>query len=1286
MAEFNWDTGKYEEQKEPILKTYSFEDESLQDNQIEGGSTGLSYNVDVDTTALKKPLSAQAALDEIQTDKFLETLRSYYDHRDGEEFFNNDFKSMSHADLLEYFYNDRTWRNNNTTSMSFDLYNVFADEPERLRQFAYLQETYQSLPNFWNDPNRTFGAWLYDFGGAMIADPINLLSFGIGKQVAKETYQVALKEALKGKVSKEISERAIIEAQKEATKKGLKKAVLKGAAVEGGIGAGTGALHSTLLQTTAIQADIKDEFSLKDLGISTAAGFGFGTVFGGAFSYGGFKLTSRQQKNNSVKNLVDLHNYGRSEITGKKLFDDLTMTKKGNDFYKNKTKKQIDEIEAKNKINPNETIDQRIKSLRQTAKEGLLNSDKPPKTMFNYKRMSDGTFGTTVYLKNAVKEIANVLEEIAATKSFQMIKESAERLGVNPQAVIKAMEKFGTQGKELAATVLAHDMIVLKNIDDIKRLASMLEFENLTPAEKVKILKELSERDDLAKELLVIRKQVQNNLGVGLASLRINRKEMVVAELIVNPQNPKLAKQKYEGNPENFWRELAKLDSNEAIEDAMNNVRKTNSWDLAAEYVNNNLLSSPDTHILNIASSLVQTQWKPFVMLLRAANMGVTRQARAGIVAREALQTYFYQYYYILHAIQGLGRGFRQGRPVLDAMQMKVDNNIRQGQLQRWLNEWGDLLNGGGFVGKGLNKFVYRPSTFTLTLPLRLLSAGDEFLKTMTFKARVAAQVNSAIMRENPELISSSFLQLKNRKAYKAEFQRRSKLYQENSGKAIEAGNVKGTTEADAFEINDPLEYARDSTYTQSAHQMAFDPKTGKRLKFNLTGGILAWTSKHRWSRVFGLHFINTPSNLLRWNFQHLPILGRYQLQMRHMLAKDKVTGKYLNPEKAAEANARIQMGYLLWGSAFIAAQFGMVTSGGSPNYKENDERTATTGWKPYARKTQDGRYISLNRLDPFMMPFFIAADITETLTTALKHNEDLPEETENRLTEISMGLITSLTRNFTSKFYTKNMLETADVILGDGLMKTRDPERLAASMYGRFINKFAPLSGLLRYKNRVDDDYQREIWGFMDRLRAINPLDDPEGVMPQRNIFGEKINRENGWLFGLGGKTGLWSSPFAMTEFKNSIVAKFFNERDFDYTAPSKIDKHTGINLKEKRFKTGEHKGQTYYDRWLEIKETMKVFYAPLGKEASLKEILEYEIITPTSQMNRLPEGIVAGDDYKQKHLLSLVHAFEKDAYDVMFENNEELKALLKKRNTFIEKKFKSATEIWLEAYNNIK
>jgi len=158
---------------------------------------------------LRKVTSEEEALEEIKTEEFYNTLKSYYTHRDGESEItargNNVFSEMSHADLLEYFYNDRSWRNNNTVAMSKDLANAFTDSNDRNAQLAYISSTYHALPSFWNDPNRSFSSWLYDNGGAMIADPVNLISFGIGGQASKVAYKAALNEALKGKVASQIT-------------------------------------------------------------------------------------------------------------------------------------------------------------------------------------------------------------------------------------------------------------------------------------------------------------------------------------------------------------------------------------------------------------------------------------------------------------------------------------------------------------------------------------------------------------------------------------------------------------------------------------------------------------------------------------------------------------------------------------------------------------------------------------------------------------------------------------------------------------------------------------------------------------------------------------------------------------------------------------------------------------------------------------------------------------------------------------------------------------------------
>jgi len=76
--------------------------------------TGVNYN-------LEKAQNSELALEEIQTERFYETLRSYYSYREGED----RFEFMTHADLLEYFYNDRSWRNHNTVSMGMDMSNGY---------------------------------------------------------------------------------------------------------------------------------------------------------------------------------------------------------------------------------------------------------------------------------------------------------------------------------------------------------------------------------------------------------------------------------------------------------------------------------------------------------------------------------------------------------------------------------------------------------------------------------------------------------------------------------------------------------------------------------------------------------------------------------------------------------------------------------------------------------------------------------------------------------------------------------------------------------------------------------------------------------------------------------------------------------------------------------------------------------------------------------------------------------------------------------------------------------
>ena len=68
-------------------------------------SIGTPITGNTTTADLQKPDSAALALEEIQTENFYNTLKSYYSYREKD----TSFDAMSHADLLDYFYEDRSW-------------------------------------------------------------------------------------------------------------------------------------------------------------------------------------------------------------------------------------------------------------------------------------------------------------------------------------------------------------------------------------------------------------------------------------------------------------------------------------------------------------------------------------------------------------------------------------------------------------------------------------------------------------------------------------------------------------------------------------------------------------------------------------------------------------------------------------------------------------------------------------------------------------------------------------------------------------------------------------------------------------------------------------------------------------------------------------------------------------------------------------------------------------------------------------------------------------------------
>ena len=1214
--------------------------------EVDNTITTSTYNVP------KIATNETDALEAIQTEEFYNTLKSYYSYRENDKKFNK----MSHADLLDYFYEDRSWRNNNTVSMGMDLSNVMGEDNEqRLKEFAYIAQTYENLPSFWNDPNRSFGSWLVDNGGAMIADPVNLVGFGVGGQVAKQGYKQALRVALKDKVAKELNERALKEVAKQAQKQAIGKAIVKGGLYEGAVNTVIAGGQDALLQTTNIEAGIQDKYDFGRSAIASAAGFGFGTLFGSAFSAGAFKLTTNSLRRKGVKKLLEIEAKGQSNLSGARLFDELvpdanTKTLRNKPPTKT-TKEYINKLET-DKINPD---------------------DKPPKLPINLTKQR-GKY--EAFVKNKTEEVGELLKKKKITRE-EMIQDAV--------ALGQDRKKFEKMANDMAnseafikayATVIAQADDIRSDFDMVGALSTELNRIDLAPDEIGQILNKIEAVEQRLDKTIVRKQKSGENIARALQAGNVDADATRAAKLIADPEDPKMAALK-RGTPEQrleFYRAVGKLADRDQIIRALQNAKEVDKWDIATEFVNNNLLSSPDTHILNIVSGLVQTQWKPATMFLRGLNMSYRDFDRARVIMREALQTYIYQYAYIGHALKRASKSFYEGRAILDSRQMKHDSTMRQGQLQDLFDAWGETITDlVGLDGTRLGKIVtgtFKGAGRVVSAPMRVLSAGDEFLKSMMFKARMTSLVNSKILEESPDLMPmknniTAGYSIPFREKYKAKAREIEAQYIKDNGSAIE---IDKTVDA---RLNSPLYYAQEGSYTQHVGQI--NPNT-KALDDKLTGSLLRIATKHKSLRLLGLHFVNTPSNLLRWSAQHLPFLGRFQFQMAHMLAEKKLgSGKfrseiyrglnpfrkkdYINPEAAAEAKARIQMGWALWGSAIYLAMSGKIVGGGDINYKKQKDKEANTGEQPYSYKTDDGRYISLNRLDPIMMPFFIAADVIALLNKHLETTDDLDPVVEKDTTELIMGVVATLTRNITSKFYTKNILEVIHMMTSDDIMFSRKPERFGTQVLSQFAYKAFPLSGGLRYVDRVNDEWERELYTLSDRLLTLNPFDSKTAVMPKRNMFGEKINRKNGWLFGLGGESGLWSSPFAMTNFKNTKTAQFIRERDFKYRHPQQSIRvkgdNTSINLKDIR----NDKNQTAYDRMLEIKNETRVdkngniIYDSTfsDKQYTLAEYVEKMILDKNSAIYAHPSGTINGKDEQAQVIIDFVHRIDRHAKKLM-------------------------------------
>lgn len=468
-----------------------------------------------------------------------------------------------------------------------------------------------------------------------------------------------------------------------------------------------------------------------------------------------------------------------------------------------------------------------------------------------------------------------------------------------------------------------------------------------------------------------------------------------------------------------------------SLNDAARKGRYARTRDALLEMYIQGMLSNPKTQLVNLTGNFMVTMSN---VIERAIAAGIG--PKGGVAHGESVAMLHGYMGSFIDALRAGGKAIRTGEPSdhwskLDYMQ-DGPKAISKEALELSGN-WGRAIDYAGHV---------------LRIPGRLLVGGDEFFKTMNYRA----QLRSLAYRKA----------LEKSKGDKEMFERLYGEYITNPPRNVQL-------EAKDF-----------------AHYSTFQKELGE-------GGniLLRVANKYPAMRLF-LPFIKTPVNLLKFWAERTPMVNKLMGEVRADLASG-------DPHKIAMVRSKQALGSALYMTGFAFAINGNVT-GAAPKDPELRRRMEETGWKPYSFVTTDENgnkvYHPYNRMDPFGSFFGWSADLV-TLGSSLSEGEY--EEAGN----IALA---SLAGNLTEKTYLKGLNDLITVGLID-----QNWDRAMNIMENVGSNLFLPYNSLMRGITKSNDPIVRETNGLFDKLMAKVP-GFSEGLPPKRNILGEAQMYEEGY------------------------------------------------------------------------------------------------------------------------------------------------------------------------------
>jgi hypothetical protein len=448
------------------------------------------------------------------------------------------------------------------------------------------------------------------------------------------------------------------------------------------------------------------------------------------------------------------------------------------------------------------------------------------------------------------------------------------------------------------------------------------------------------------------------------------------------------------------------------------------------------ILSGPQTHAANTLGNLGTLAIRP---LERIATAGVDIflspiKPRDRFFGEAAVD--------VMGMLGGLNSGVRAFsrtmRTGMSSFGTKLETTAPKSEIERALLSLGARAKIGGRAGQ------------IIRTPLRLLSATDEFFKTIAREGDFYAQSYRLGVKKNlkgPSLLS-----------YTTEQARRP------------TQQMKRAAELEA-------------TYRTFTRELGVPGQTVAALR--KVPGVR-----------YIMPFVRTPVNIAKFGLERTPLKA---FDLFRQAAKGQLSKSGELSEEVGKL--AIGMGLMAWTAGQVVS--GNVTGTGPTNREDFRALRDGTNWKPNSIRIGD-QFFSYSRLEPFATMFGIMADATELTQAGLEAG--VIGDTEAK--EIVDGVSQMLVRNLSDKTFLQGLSSTSDALHDPGRYGERWLSQRVRAVVPNIIGQAS------RAQDPVLRKTQGILDSIRGQLPKIGDFEGRQGLFPVRNFFGEPIEQPGNFWF----------------------------------------------------------------------------------------------------------------------------------------------------------------------------